>query len=239
VSRFTVAKALEILSQEGALTRRQGLGTFVAAPPLKRAPSYLLSFSEAVAAAGHRPSQRLLGFGPTSWRDDLPYPADEPLILFDRLRLVDRAPAAITRSVIPVRVAERIGLTRTVAAREDVSLYRMFEAAGLPAARGSESLRARAASRDEAELLGLPSGAAAVVMSVRRVTIDAENRVLDVGDSAYDARRYAYEVDMRRSPAAVSLDPTKGENDNAQNNLDRRDIGARLGPWGELPDRRG
>ena len=41
VSRFTVARAIEILVDEGLVNRRQGRGSFVAAPTLKRAPAYL------------------------------------------------------------------------------------------------------------------------------------------------------------------------------------------------------
>jgi GntR family transcriptional regulator len=39
VSRFTVARAIEILVEEGLVRRRQGLGSFVAPPALLRAPS--------------------------------------------------------------------------------------------------------------------------------------------------------------------------------------------------------
>ena len=45
VSRLTVARAIEILVDEGLVNRRQGLGSFVAAPTLKRAPAYLLTFA--------------------------------------------------------------------------------------------------------------------------------------------------------------------------------------------------
>ena len=55
VSRFTVTRAIEILVDEGLVNRRQGLGSFVAAPPLKRTPSYLLSFTEAVLSQGRLP----------------------------------------------------------------------------------------------------------------------------------------------------------------------------------------
>ena len=59
VSRFTVARAVEQLVDEGLITRRQGSGTFVAEAPLRRAPGYLLSFTEAVEAAGHVASHRI------------------------------------------------------------------------------------------------------------------------------------------------------------------------------------
>ena len=45
VSRLTVARAIEILVDEGLVDRRQGLGSFVAAPTLKRAPAYLQTFA--------------------------------------------------------------------------------------------------------------------------------------------------------------------------------------------------
>ena len=66
VSRFTVTRAIEILGDEGLVSRRQGLGSFVAAPPLKRTPSYLLSFTEAVQSQGRFASHRFLNSDPSS-----------------------------------------------------------------------------------------------------------------------------------------------------------------------------
>jgi GntR family transcriptional regulator len=235
VSRFTVARAIEILVDEGLVNRRQGLGSFVAAPTLKRAPAYLLSFTEAVAAAGRSSSHRLLAFGPTSWRETLPYDEDEALIALDRLRLVDRVPTAIHRSVISAAVSERIGLTADVAARPNFSLYRLFEEADLLAARGVENLRARRATPEESELLGLRDDEDRVVMSVRRQTFAADETILDVVDAVYDARRYAYEAEIRRDRGSASLDPaslTSTEKHHASNLDARHDFGPRLGPWG-------
>ncbi len=72
VSRFTITRAVEQLVDEGLVTRRQGSGSFVAEAPLRRAPGYLLSFTEAVSAAGHKASHRLLAFGPVASETDLP-----------------------------------------------------------------------------------------------------------------------------------------------------------------------
>ena len=241
VSRFTVARAIEILVDEGLVNRRQGLGSFVAAPTLKRAPAYLLSFSEAIAAAGRSASHRLLAFGPTPWREDLPYDEDEALIALDRLRLVDRVPTAIHRSVIAAALVERMGVTPEVAARPRFSLYRLFAEAGLPAARGVENLRARAATPEEAAHLGLRDDEDRVVMSVRRQTFAADGTILDVVDAVYDARRYAYEAEIRRDRGSASLGPaslTSTEKHHASNLDFRHDFGPRLGPWGRI-DRRG
>lgn len=46
VSRITVRKAIEILADEGYVTKHQGIGTFVAAKKLNRVMNKLLSFTE-------------------------------------------------------------------------------------------------------------------------------------------------------------------------------------------------
>src|ERR1700751_5920265 len=82
VSRFTVTRAIEILVRDGVLTRRQGLGTFVAPPRLRRAPTYLRSFTEAMAAEGRRATHRLLDFALIKGADGLnfPYAKGTPLL---------------------------------------------------------------------------------------------------------------------------------------------------------------
>jgi GntR family transcriptional regulator len=235
VSRFTVTRAIEILVDEGLISRRQGLGTFVAAPALKRAPSYLASFTEAVSAAGRAASHRVLAFGPTLWHENLPYRDDEPLVALDRLRLVDRVPTAIHRSVVSAAVAERIGLTPDVVASPNFSLYRRFDEAGLFVDRGVETLRARGASATESKLLGLDDNR--VVMAVRRQTFASDGMILDVVDAVYDARRYAYEAEIRRAPGSASSNyhpQTSRENDNVSHSNGEQSFGPRLGPWGDV-----
>ena len=233
VSRFTVTRAIEILVDEGLIRRRQGLGSFVAPPPLRRSPSYLCSFTDAIAAQGRTATHRLLAFRPAPWREGLPYEASEALLRLDRLRLVDRVPTAIHRSIIAAALAERIGLTRKSAAAPGFSLYGMFRAAGLLAARGDETLRARSATVEEAELLQL--GDDSVVMEVTRNTYDSSGMVLDVVDAVYDARRYTYQAEIRSDLAGIASPEKKMEVGYASRN-DRRDFGPRLGPWSDGGD---
>ncbi|WP_158818569.1 GntR family transcriptional regulator [Methylocapsa sp. S129] len=235
VSRFTVTRAIEILVDEGLISRRQGLGTFVAAPALKRAPSYLSSFSEAVSSARRVASHRVLAYGPTPWRESLPYREDEPLISLDRLRFVDRVPTAIHRSIISAAIAERIGLTSDVVASPSFSLYRRFDETGLFVDRGVETLRARGASLEESRLLRLDDSR--VVMAVCRCTFAADGTILDVVDAVYDARRYAYEAEIRRAPGLIPSNrhpQTSRENDNVSHANGEQSFGPRLGPWGDV-----
>jgi GntR family transcriptional regulator len=234
VSRFTVARAVEILVEEGLVRRRQGLGSFVAPPSLVRAPSYLSSFTEAVEAQGRRASHRLLRFGSSNWRLGLPYPDDAALIGMDRLRFVNGAPAAIHRSIIDKKVADRIGLTRSVATSPGFSLYRLFDRSGLTIQRGVETLRARAATAEEARLLNIAD--APVVMAVHRETFGPGGMLLDVVDAVYDARCYSYEAEIRRDrapPRRNSHLRKIAEANHASNSNIKRHFGPRLGPWSD------
>ena len=221
VSRFTVTRAVELLVDEGLIRRRQGLGSFVAPPPLRRRPSYLASFTQTVEAHGRLATHRLIAFEETEWREGLPYDRGEALIRLDRLRLVDNIPTALHASVLSAEIVRRIGLTRELAAAPRFSLYRLFAEAGLAAARGVETLRARAASPEEQRLLELDD--ARVVMEVARRTYDRAGSLVDFVHAVYDARRYAYE-------AEISADAKEDANAGKTNALNA--FGRRLGPWG-------
>jgi len=232
VSRFTVAKAVEQLVDEGLITRRQGSGSFVAEAPLRRAPGYLLSFTEAVEAAGHAAGHRLLAFTPTEWQDGLPYPEDAELVLLDRLRLVDGMAVARHRSVLSAELIGSIGLTEEIARAPSFSLYRYFEDRGLSVHSATERLIACAADPVDRNLLGLKGDA--VVVAVTRHSFAADGTPLDAVSAIYDARRYSYEARLVRQHPSGNH---KQEN-NHEDMLDagRGHLGPRLGPWGNRRD---
>ncbi|BCH21467.1 GntR family transcriptional regulator [Mesorhizobium sp. L-8-3] len=226
VSRFTVAKAVEQLVDEGLITRRQGSGSFVAEAPLRRAPGYLLSFTEAVEAAGHRASHKLIAFKPTEWREGLPYETGTTLMLLDRLRLVDGIAVARHKSVLSAELLEEIGLTEEVARAPTFSLYRYFGEHGLSVQTATERLHACAAEPDDRTLLGLTGDG--VVVAVTRHSFAADGTPLDAVAAIYDARRYSYEARLVRRHQGNHQQET-----NHEDILDsgRGHIGPRLGPW--------
>lgn len=227
VSRFTVAKAVEQLVKDGLIVRKQGSGTYVAEAPLRRQPGYLLSFTEAVQAAGHVSSHRVLAFRPIAWSPGLPYPEDVPLILFDRLRFVEGVAVARHRSTLSAELAKRIGLTEDVANAADFSLYRHFDDNGLRVATANERLVARLANDEERELLDLDDGT--VVVSVTRQTFAQDGTPLDAVEATYDARHYSYEARLTRPDPG---NQTKQENSDAFSSIDDDGHhGPRLGPF--------
>jgi GntR family transcriptional regulator len=230
VSRFTVAKAVELLVKDGLIIRKQGSGTFVAEAPLRRQPGYLLSFTEAVQAAGHAATHKVLAFRPVEWSPGLPYPPETPLILFDRLRFVDGVAVARHRSTLSAELAEQIGLTEAVANTSDFSLYRHFEDHGLTVATANERLVARLADAEERALLDLADDT--VVVSVGRHTFSYDGTPLDAVDATYDARHYSYEARLTRQPDMGNHKSTQEKSDEFQSPDMDGHHGPRLGPWG-------
>jgi GntR family transcriptional regulator len=200
VSRFTVAKAIETLVDEGLVVRRQGKGTFVAVPPLHRTPGQLRGFTEAIHAAGRHATAELLRFGPTEWRPDLPYGPSETLILLERLRHVDDMPIALHRSVLSAALVAEIGLTRAIAADPRFSLYQFLEAKGLRIEHGIETLTARMPTQAEHGHLRLDADG--IVMVAARRSFGADGRLLDAVEAVHDSRRYCYQARLRRAPVA-------------------------------------
>jgi GntR family transcriptional regulator len=238
VSRFTVTRAIEILVRDGLLTRRQGLGTFVAPPRLRRASIYLRSFTEAMAAEGRTATHRLLDFALIKKAGGLhlPYAKGTPLLRLERLRLVDGAPLAIHYSVLNADIAQAAALTKAVAADPHFSLYRFFREAGVVIERGVETLQARLATRRETQLLELDKSP--VVMTAHRETY-AENGVLvDVDDAVHDARGYAYETEIRRGDELIPPFSEQPETAHASHSNDKRSFGPRISKLDGRSDRR-
>jgi GntR family transcriptional regulator len=238
VSRFTVTRAIEILVRDGVLTRRQGLGTFVAPPRLRRAPTYLRSFTEAMAAEGRTATHRLLDFALIKGADGLnfPYAKGTPLLRLERLRLVDGAPLAVHYSVLNANIAQAAGLTRVIAADPHFSLYRLFRDGGFVIERGTETLQARLATGREAQLLELDKSA--VVMTAHRETYAKNGVLVDVDDAVHDARRYAYETEIRQGGELASPFSEQRETAHASNSNHKRSFGPRISERDGRGDRR-
>jgi GntR family transcriptional regulator len=230
VSRFTVTRAIEMLVRDGLITRRQGLGTFVAPPKVRRAPIYLTSFTEAMAAQGRLATHRLLGFNRIDRTEAFfyPYPEGASLLRLERLRLVDGEPLAIHRSVLDAEMAARVGLTKSVASDPNFSLYRLFREAGVEIDRGVETLRARLANAREARFLQLDKSP--VVMAVRRETYAVGGDLIDLDDAIHDAGRYAYETEIRRGGESATAFSTGAESSHASNSNGQRSCGPHIGP---------
>jgi GntR family transcriptional regulator len=196
VSRQTVNQALTSLAQRGLLTRRRGVGTFVAEPFIEQPLDGLYTFIRTLTAQGHQPSSKVLGYRLTIDDDAsrlLTGRRDGLIQEISRLRLVDGEPFVLETIFIPANCGERIQVERLASE----PLYELMrEACGIDVSQAEETLRPVTLGPREAALLGLGLGEPAFL--VERTGFDHE-RAVELRRSIVRGDRYRFRVHLSAS----------------------------------------
>jgi GntR family transcriptional regulator len=195
VSRPTANKALANLMAEGLVAYRRGVGTFVQPGVLDYDLRKLVSFTSRAGAAGRTPETRVLEFQDLSGSDApeaaeaLMVAEERPLVYMKRLRLADDQPVILERRWVPR------DLCPDLTARDvEGSVYSLWTRRyGLAIAAANQTLTARSLSPDEAGLLNVEPGSAALLC--RCVGRLAKGQGLWYEQTLY--RGDAYEFHMR------------------------------------------
>lgn len=169
VSRITVRAALDSLAKDGLLERQPGRGTFVRATQVEPW-SCLTSFTEQMLRQGRNPRTKMIRLKAETPEPDvaqsLRLEPGEPVVLVERLRLVDEVPAALMRAYIPRRFVR--GISRRDFAptgREQSILYVLERRFGLTISEGEETTAPVCLTQPDAGLLGLSEGSPVVYKS--------------------------------------------------------------------------
>ena len=108
VSRITIRRAIEELSLEGYLTKKQGKGTFVNPPKITKKIRHSITvpqFEAECRACGREPSCKVISvtreIGSNPVCDRLGIPQTSEVISVLRLRLVDGKPVLVERHFLP------------------------------------------------------------------------------------------------------------------------------------------
>lgn len=132
VSRPVVRQALGELVRQGNLTRVQGKGTFVAEAKLREHFLHTAGgFFQDLASHGHEVRSQVLDYaaGPASAAvaQALDLREQDPVIVLERLRRVDREPIVLTRSYLSAGLADGIFDALRDADFSEQSLYSFLE----------------------------------------------------------------------------------------------------------------
>lgn len=195
-SRVTVRKAIELLTEEGLLTRRQGSGTFVT-QRIEAPGSYLSSFSQDAEARGEATETIwiLKSHGQASEEEARLLEIDDgaPVVRLSRVRLAASEPLAVENATVPADMLPEI---ETIGA----SLYQALEKRGNRPVTGKQRVRAALAGPIEAGLLTIAENSE--ILRIERLTRRADGRPVELTRSAYRGDRYDF-VSELRGPFAV------------------------------------
>jgi GntR family transcriptional regulator len=188
VSQGTVRKALDALTAEGLLVRRQGKGTFVATHAEERVQ---YRFLRLMPDQGPRKAmqRRFLDFrrlrAPAEIARALALSGGDSVLQIRRLLLAEEAPVVLDDIWLPARLFKGLTAERLQAYRGP--MYGMFEAEfGVQMIRAEEQIRAVAAAGTQAEVLGVAPGAPLLLV---------ERRSFTYADKPVELRRGLYRTD--------------------------------------------
>ncbi len=172
VTLMTLRQALELLERENRISRRHGLGTFVAAPSVDYEITKWQRFAADLSAHGERVETQVLdarlaladrrvtgalGLGPRA-----------RVVSLERLRLVDGHPMSLQRSFLPAALGEPL----LAADLATTPLGQALEfKQGIVITRARETVSAVRLGRREARALGCAAGIPA--FESERVSLDA------------------------------------------------------------------
>ena len=203
-SLITIRRALDELSREGRLQRRQGRGTFVLPPRLERPLDGAMTFTEEMQRRGLDPETRLLASRPEAASETvaaaLNLELGSPTLYLERLRIANGTPLLLEMVHLP---AERFpGLLASDL--EHNSLYELLTTRyGTPVDRVREALEPVHLPAREARLLGLEPRSLALL--VEGVAYASDGTPVEFGRTYVrgDHTRYYIERVVVRAALAV------------------------------------
>lgn len=193
VSRSTVRQAIGALEAEGLVVRKQGRGTFVAEPKMRRRTENVYSFTSEISAMGMTPSSTILEFEIMDPTPDIVSMLDmaghkAQIYKFTRIRNVNGQPLILETSFYPTYIYPK--LTRELL--ETHSFYSLLYEEGIVPYSAVDSYEAVTLGRREAELLGCRPGACA--FSVQRRTRTEAGVVYEFTQSLIRADRVKLDI---------------------------------------------
>ncbi|MGM0562318.1 MAG: GntR family transcriptional regulator [Pseudomonadota bacterium] len=195
VSRVTIRNALAPLVQEGMFDRTRGRGTFLNPNPSEQWMGRLMGFQEIISDAGYKPGARIQLYGMTSDHDEGVRTALQERAVWQlrRIRYADDKAIAVEHAYYP----PDIGLALEKRDLISIKMYRVFEEElGLTIKQGTQTISAKLSSQDEDAELELSEPTALV--SMERLTIDSEDRPIELLRSIYRPDIFRFTINLTR-----------------------------------------
>ncbi len=188
VNRHTLRRAVEVLRQEGVVVVERGRGTFVMAAPIAVPIGKRVRFNQALKAQSLTPTWEVLRIvelnADARLSKRLEIETGAPIVLFERLSLVDDIPISISSSHFP---GQRFpGLAKHCETYRSISQMLQIEY-GCDHIRRRTRLSARLAHAPDARLLKMPTTGS--VLLSESINVDQEGVVIEYGVTRFRGDR--------------------------------------------------
>ncbi|NLW65587.1 MAG: GntR family transcriptional regulator [Clostridiales bacterium] len=197
VSRSTVRQAIGSLEADGLVVRKQGRGTFVAEPKMRRKTENVYSFTSEISAMGLTPSSTIIEFEVMTPTPDIVKvleltTPDSNVYRFTRIRNVNGEPLILETSFYPQYIYPK--LTRELLKTH--SFYSLLYEVGVAPASAVDSYEAVTMGREEAELLDCKPGSSAFY--VQRRTRTETGMIYEYTQSLIRADRVTLDIHLHK-----------------------------------------
>ncbi|MEB3372395.1 GntR family transcriptional regulator [Saccharopolyspora mangrovi] len=193
LSRPTIRQAIGSLVDKGLVVRKRGAGTQVVFNRVKRSLE-LSSLYDDLSGIDQHPTTRVLVneicHPPEEAARALGLSEQDEVLHLERVRFARGEPIARLRNYLPASL-----ITPTDQELTDRGLYQLLRAAGIHLHAAQQTIGARTATDDEAELLDEPAGAA--LLTMQRITHDHTGTIVEYGTHVYRASRYSFDLTLR------------------------------------------
>lgn len=191
VARPTARRALQELAARGLLTRRRGVGTHVTPPHIHR-PMKLSSLNDDLSEAGFTPTTKVLSYeireADATEAEQLAITRGEGMLAIRRLRYADNHSLALLTNLIPLDIAptwQELG---------DHGLYRCLAMRNIEVTSARQTIGARGATPEEADVLGEDENAP--LLTMERTGYTTEGRIVEVGQHVYRPSLYSFQFSL-------------------------------------------
>lgn len=207
ISRVTLRHALKLLEQQGLIKTIQGKGSYVIGTPLSQELSRLVSMSEVVQARGLSHKIEISRF---EWVIP-PKPIEEffrighnnPVLLIERVHIVNSYPAAVAVIYVPADIGVRI----TKEELETSSLYAVMEdKLGIMPGDAIQQIGATAANEHLVGMLKVPIGFP--LLTAERKTLSSIGSPIEHISFYYNSDTYRFTVELSRAEALPMVVPS-------------------------------
>jgi DNA-binding GntR family transcriptional regulator len=191
LSRPTVRRAIEELVGQGLLVRRRGLGTQVVHGQVSRGME-LTSLYDDLIRSGKKPTTKILELksvtADATVARNLGVKQGEDVIFLHRIRGAGKTPVAVLQNWLHPRYAHLVESETELA---NSGLYHWLRSQGATIQVAKQTIAARRATAEEADLLDIDKNAP--VLTMDRTAFDNTGVALEYGRHCYRTDLYSFE----------------------------------------------